>query len=60
MNGLKEKQSEVFDESEFCDRCIARAVSVITKDEMILFFCNHHKNKYSTKLTELGWSVNIL
>lgn len=60
MNSLKEKESTVLEGLESCDKCIAKATCIITKSNLLLFFCNHHKNEYLPELSRTGWSINIL
>lgn len=42
-----------------CDTCGARAVALVTKDEMELLFCNHHLMKNKDGLDRNGWTVRV-
>lgn len=38
-----------------CDRCIAQAFVLMTKDGKSLMFCRHHGKKYTPTMAVQGW-----
>ncbi len=52
--------TEVYTGIELCDKCHVRATTIVNKQQFVLCFCNHHKDKYEASLIGQGWLISPL